>query len=516
MKNRILYFLAACALGMPACKKELNIPNPNQPTTAVFWKTASDATLGVNSIYSTFHRGNISRWQLFAYIIRADEGYSTSPNPDVINYFDVFNYTNYNNGYITGLWGDNYIGIARANQVLDNVTNIQMNDTAKQIILGQAKFLRALFYYNIAMLYGNGPLIIHTSTPSDKPPTVPQAAIWSQVVKDLTEAAPVLPVLYTSANDVGRATRGAAYALLAKAYMQQRKFTEALVPLAWLANGPGKSLYTLIANYSDNFNYATKNNPESIFEIQYATNTLDNHDDDTDPRTDNLNFGTSINPFFAPRPVGFTDGQARRWPVYEFLKETTTSGGRDPRLAQTFLYDSTDVRGPKYSLLYGKSFYSRFDSAAKTPVQDVFFRKFLNDKNGETSESFHSNNDYRLIRYADVLLMYAETLNETGSTSQAYAYVDQVRSRAGLAPLQTIMPGMMHDQFLAQIKHERITELTGEGHRWDDLYRWGDLGPALQTRDAGFKNFVKGKHEFYPIPQLDLDINPNLKQNPGY
>lgn len=103
-----------------------------------------------------------------------------------------------------------------------------------------------------------------------------------------------------------------------------------------------------------------------------------------------------------------------------------------------------------------------------------------------------------------------------GQTAQAYPYVDRVRQRAGLAPLSSVMPGLSQQQFLDQLKHERITELSGEGHRWDDLDRWGELGPQLASRDAGFANFKKGRDELLPIPQQDIDADPNLKQNPGY
>jgi hypothetical protein len=133
-----------------------------------------------------------------------------------------------------------------------------------------------------------------------------------------------------------------------------------------------------------------------------------------------------------------------------------------------------------------------------------------------TGEVFHSDNNQRYVRYADVLLLYAEALNAQGQTAAAYLYVDMVRERAGLAPLSTARPGLDQSDFLNQLKHERITELTGEGHRWEDLTRWGDLGTNLATRDPGFANFKTGRDELYPIPQFDLDANPNLKQNPGY
>jgi starch-binding outer membrane protein, SusD/RagB family len=126
-----------------------------------------------------------------------------------------------------------------------------------------------------------------------------------------------------------------------------------------------------------------------------------------------------------------------------------------------------------------------------------------------------------VIRYAGVLLMYAEALNELGQTAAAYTYVDRVRQRAGLAKLSDVMPGLSKEAFLQQLMHERITELTGEDVRWLDLERWGFLDDQskidiLRSRDFEFDNFKLGKNKYLPIPQSEIDINPNLKQNPMY
>ncbi len=194
---------------------------------------------------------------------------------------------------------------------------------------------------------------------------------------------------------------------------------------------------------------------------------------------------------------------------------------RDPRIEASFLYDSTDIKGPDFTMVYGQSWTSRNYSNDNTdPIgvatnKTVYLRKFLDDAsiNGEV---FHSGNNYRYLRFADILLLYAEALNATGQTNLAYPLVDKVRQRAGLNALSIAMPSLNQADFLTQLKHERITELSGEGHRWEDLSRWGDLSPALGARDAGFNNFIVGKNEFLPIPLFELDINPNLKQNPKY
>ncbi|MFL5788446.1 MAG: RagB/SusD family nutrient uptake outer membrane protein [Flavisolibacter sp.] len=521
MKKRLIAVSVIIFL-IAGCKKDLNISNPNTPTTANFWKTSNDAQMGINAAYSTFHRQGLSRWLHFMTIIRADEGYSTSPAPWIVNNYDVFNITDYNDYLVTSVWQDDYIGINRANQVLDNVPAITMDETAKQQLLGEAKFLRGWFYYNLATIYGNVPIFLHTPKPGELPSNSTQEQVFTQAAQDFKDAAAVLPVSYNSDN-IGRATKGAAYAMLGKSYLQQHKYQEAHDALQWLTEGPGAAQYNLVTDYRTNFIETSENNSESVFEIQNAANpndAFDNDQGDGDPNhtPDRLNYGTSIPPFFAPRPIGFTDGQARRWVVWEFLKENTTGGQRDPRLPATFLYDSTDERGPDFTMVYGRTFTSlgySSDPAAVPNTHDVYFRKFLDDAtmNGEV---FHSGNNYRYVRYADVLLLYAEALNGLGNTAQAYAFVDKVRARAGLESLSVVMPGLNQQQFLDQLKHERITELTGEGHRWEDLARWGDLGPQLASRDAGFANFKKNKHEFYPIPQSELDLNPNLKQNPGW
>lgn len=514
MKNSI--FIIALLLLLGSCSKDLEIDNPNDPTIDNFWKSATDAQHGVNAIYSTFHRVGLARNEFFLTIIRSDEGFSTSPNSVLINNFDVFNVTDYNLWETTTVWQDLYVGINRANQVLDNVPKIDMDDNQKKQLLGEAQFLRGFFYYYLATLWGNVPVLLTTPLPSDFPVTTPQKDVYAQCIKDFTAAAAALPKSYDNAG-VGRATKGAAYGMLGKCYMQTHQYSAATDALKWLTEGEGKDVYDLVDNYRDNFLITTENNKESVFEIQNALNPTDNHDNDATGNPDRLNYGSSIPPFFAPRPIGFTDGQARRWCVWEFLKDKTTDGGRDPRVDATFLYDSTDVRGPEYSMIYGQSFASRNyanvegDPIAVATTHTVYFRKLLNDAT-MVGEVFHSGNNYRYLRYAGVLLLYAEALNASGQTAKAYPFVNRVRARANLAPLPA---GLSKAAMLAQLKHERLTELCGEGHRWEDLVRWGDLDKSVSSRDKGFSHYSK-KYALLPIPQYELDVNPNMVQNEGW
>jgi starch-binding outer membrane protein, SusD/RagB family len=507
-------FLIMMAIGFFTfgCNNDLDIVNPNAPTVEVFWKNADDAVKGVNAVYSTLHRGAISRWMPFYYIIRSDEGKSTSPATDIVNNMDQFLITDYNFWGAYDIWRDNYIGVFRANQVIEYVPEIDMDEALRNRVVGEAKFLRGMFYYHLVTLWGNIPLMLTPSTPADKPATTQKELVWQQIETDLADAVNALPTSYPNPSDLGRATRGSAQALLAKALMQQGKYQEALVPLEWLVEGEGKSIYDLMPNYRDNFLITSENNAESVFEWQFQLNPGENHDDDTDEgRADNLNYGNSLAQFFGPSGVGWSDGEANRWMIDEFLQETTEEGARDPRLEASFLFDYTDEDGPAESMIYGQTFLQRYGA----DNQRVWFRKFQND-HWKDFEGYNSPNNWRYIRYADVLLMYAEALNATGNTDDAYQYVDRVRARAGLAPLSDVMPGLGQNEFLEQLKHERLVELSGEGHRWNDLARWGDLSSALAINDPAFNNFDIGKDELLPIPQQEIDINPFLEQNPNW
>ena len=183
--KHILLLLALTAIG---CQDELDIPNPNQPTTGVFWQNANDAELGVNAIYSTLHRVGLSRWQFFLTMVRSDIGYSVSPDNSLINNFDLFLVNDYNYFNTVQVWVDCYVGIFRANQVLANVPNISMDETLKARYLGEAQFMRGLFYYYLANLWGNVPLLVEPSSPADLPMTATREQVWAQVENDLNAA----------------------------------------------------------------------------------------------------------------------------------------------------------------------------------------------------------------------------------------------------------------------------------------------------------------------------------------
>lgn len=509
--KKIIIILAAMAF-VTSCDMNFDEPNPNAPTIQAFWKTSEDAVKGVNAVYSIFHRGyaGYSRAMYFHGMLKSDEGYGSGGDGG-LNTLMSFSMNDTNFGLTADTWANLYQGIYRANQVIAYVPGIQMDETLKKRVIAEATFLRGFFYFNLTLYFGRPVIITEPSQPTLRPVNATPEEAWAQAESDFIAAAADLPLNY-GGNDLGRVTKGAAYAMLGKTYLQQGKFPEAIDAFEFIVDGPG-AVYDLTADYADNFHIDTENNIESVFELQFALRNDENSDNDLDEGA-RPNPGASIAKFYAPGGgPGFQDGGARRWVVDEFLTEQTALGGRDPRLATTFLFDYTNELGPDFTLIYGQTFTSRYGTGPDS--QRVWYRKLLND-HWRDFESFNSPNNYRVIRFADVLLMYAEALNGDGQTAAAYEHVDRVRERAGMEPLSTAMPGLDQDAFLEQLKHERIVELSGEGWRFADLARWGDLGPALAVRDPEFTNFVVGKHEWYPIPRRDIDLTPGLTQNPLY
>lgn len=514
MKKKLSYIsYIIILLASVSCNKMLDIKNPNQPDETNFWKTPNDALLGVNAIYGNNYRNGIyARWLAVLLNPRSDDGWGSS------GWDQIFTVTNFNIKFydaepVNHAWAHHYRGIYRANQVIANVPGIQMDETLKKRYIAEAKFWRGVYYFNMVNLWGSVPLVLEPSKPSDLPPKASAEEIWQQVEKDLSEAAADLPPVYDNEN-IGRATKGAAYAFLGKALLQQNKFQQAHDAFQWLVEGEGKAYYDLVANYADNFSGTTENNKESVLEIQFKAQQSVTDEDDP-----NSNMGNQREPFFGPSTAfntGFNDLEMHRWVIDTFMLETTADGKRDPRLPVTAIFDYTDERGPDFSRFWGRT----FSELLSPGDQRAWYRKYENDQTA-SGITFEGEKNFRVVRYADVLLMYAECLNGMGQTAQAYQYVDRVRQRAGLRKLADIKPGMSQSAFLQQLMHERVTELTGEDVRWLDLLRWGYLDTQnkvdeLKARDFEFGNFEIGTNKYLPIPQSEIDINPNLQQNTGY
>jgi tetratricopeptide (TPR) repeat protein len=519
MKYKIFNYLAgflALAAITTSCVNDDDLlqVDPNVETAGSFWKTDQDAIEGVNAAYgSLLTDGTYMRSTPLLLDLKGDDTRSNSPWDAMYN-VGRFN-SNVSNSAIYGWAYETYYqGIYRANQVLTNVPGIDMEDAAlKNRILGQAYFLRGLYLFHAVNLFKSVPL------PTELAIYYPQKTNeegWAQVIADFKAAADLLPGSYSSvsgldAGQKGRATKGAALGYLGKAYLFTKDFANAKTAFKQVID---LGVYSLVSNYRDNFTDTNENNSESLFEVQFSR----------DAGGVDLGWGgapasgwgkTSARAItYAPRAFGWTDVQPT-WALFnEYHDELTASGAVDPRLDATMFYNKPGTK------LYGQDF-ATFYGANAGDLNDLFCRKYQNsDGNYANEYDWRSGINERLLRYADVLLMYAECLNETGDTSGAYTYIQMVRNRVGLPNLSTAKPGLSQAQMRDQIGHERFLEFPLEGHRFDDIRRWGWLQDAtklawLKSRDVEFNSYAAGR-EYFPIPQLDIDNNPGTVQNPGY
>jgi hypothetical protein len=530
---------AASLLAATGCEKNLlDQNNPNLATTATFWQTSDDALRASTACYAGLQGiGMYRRWLFFTYDGRADDGWSQSPYTllrDMTNFVQ----TDYNFEATANVYRDCYRTIDRCNQVLANVPAIQMDATLRTRIISEAYFVRALSYFNLVSLFGNVPLSTQPASLDYRPAQGKEADVWALVISDLqaaigTGATPNLPATYTTGTDRGRATIGAARTLLGKAYMQNKRWADAQAQFALVISS---SAYSLTSAYTDNFRHTSKNNSESIFEVQFTNNNIGGPDGQggVDATTSQ---GFQRPKFFGPPQnggtanTGFTDCEVRPWVVSELLQEGTVGGQRDPRLAATVFYNyrtfASTLPQSADTLVYDLSrpaafapgtygFLNRYKGDAFN-LGRTYWRKYQSDYY-RGDEDFDSPNNFRVMRYADVLLLQAEALNEQGQTAAAVPLINLVRQRAGLAPL--VAGSFTQATLRTQLRHERVTELTGEGLRWFDLQRYGLLDTQagidqLKQHDAQFNNFVVGKSRLLPLPQQDVNL-VGLTQNTGY
>lgn len=373
-----------------------------------------------------------------------------------------------------------YLLIDRANRVITNVARIDMNTALKSQIIGEALFLRALIYFNLVRAFGDVPLVteIVNSTTNVAKARDASDLVYQQIIQDLTEAENVLPVRYSQAGQIGRATSGAAKSILAKVYLT-RKNWEAAASKAKEVIDSGQ--YSLFSEYKDVFPPENKNGIEHIFSVQYSCvlNT----------------YGSPMAQQFAmffTYPIQQVGGYLYITPNYI---DSYIEGDKRSKV---------NVVNEKENPATGAIIKPGLDQG---PVTD----KYWDPKPCGLSQA---RNNFIVVRYADILLMYAEALNELGGpTPEAYKAVNLIRARArnGDSGPQDLQ-GLTQQQFRDAILRERSWELCFEGHRRWDLLRTGRYMDILQQ----FKIPVEEKNLLYPIPQNEIDVNPLLKQNTGY
>ena len=485
---------------------DLNLTNPNALSSGNFWRTQNDALQGINATYNgLMNNGTYGRWLVFATDLRADDGRIQSPWTDLSN-FTKFSFTSYDFEVNRELWIHHYQALFRANQVIARVPSINMDATLRDRIVGEAKFIRALLYFNLVNLYGNVPLITAPPVPTDRPASATPAQIYAQIEQDLNDAIGVLPVSYTGA-DVGRATKGAAQALLGKALAQQAaiaqpKWAEAATMLGQVISSGQYQLMQPVtgdslSGYAANFVGlpSKENNAESIFEVQFGDRST----------LANGVRGLNIARMVGPCGPSYCDGRPTRWFFNQFFPDTTNRTVYDPRLDYTMYWNR-----PGGMAVYNIDYQTRYPGS-----DEVYWKKWGEYYLGATDQDWDAAINFRVIRYADVLLLHAEALNEaSGPSTQVYDDVNQVRRRVGLADLPA---GLSQAQMRDAIMHERLLELGLEGQRMLDLARHDMVHKAiLEPHDAEFQFFRDETLGLLPIPQTEIDLNPNVRQNPGW
>ncbi|MET0392663.1 MAG: RagB/SusD family nutrient uptake outer membrane protein [Chitinophagaceae bacterium] len=518
--KKIFYLLTGCFLIASGCDKKLDMSNPNLLTSADYWKTKDQAYAGVTAVYNAYTvDGTYMRSFPGLTDSRGDDFTGDSPWLDLVLTGQFIIPTT--SDPVFWIWRDLYLVVNRANQVLAYVTPYEesvLPAEEKKRLLGQAYFLRGLAYYNLATSFKIVPVITSPVTkPSDySAPTATEEELWNQVFSDLQNAEANLPVSYDNVTgqdkgNKGRATKGAAAGLLGKAYLYRKDYAKAGAQFEkFFGSGPLAGVYSLMPDYRDNFKDINENNSESLFEIQFTEGIGSDINWCCNP-VGSWKQVQAISVTYGMEGAGFSDYLPTRWIYNEFKVEKTVADKSDPRLLVTIAsYEPADGS----TQAYGRAWFN-------SPTA-IYPRKYTNDGvgNGKPFEGVaESGINYRVLRYADILLMYAEVLNETNRTSDAYAYIQQVRTRANLRNLATVRPGMTQAQMRDQLAHERALEFAIEGQRINDIIRWGWLYDparlaALKAHDADFNTWTPG-NEYLPIPQVELDVNPNLKPNPA-
>jgi len=490
MKKIIKVIISVFLVALSGCSNFLEENLQGKFSSATFFKSQQDAILAINGVYNSasFISTNNALW-VFGDVASDDatKGGGAGDQGDIL-FVDQFNYVR-SNTVLENTWKQYYDGISRANYVLYYVPPINMDVTLRNRILGEAKFLRAYFYFNLVNIYGEIPLKLIPPFSSSEV-NIPKSSvdkIYTQIVTDLQEAIKVLPKTYTS-SDLGRVTKGAAWGMLAKAHLYQEQWSDVLTAIDSL-DAAGD--YSLVSVYKNNFIDSTQNNTESIFEIQHLRGQ---------------GMGSYLSQYFSPSAY---NGYYFNAPLQNFVDEfeTAPDDTPDPRLDYT-----VGRAGNKW--VNGEAFDPSWSPTG-----------YLNRKNSEPKKGTlpigDSGLNYVYMRYADILLMKAEALNELNRGDEAIVPLNAVRKRAresylydtALPGFGTVPTGLLDDvsnggkqAVTDAIRHERRVELGFEFHRYFDLMRYGQSAAEAALNGTGF-NYSK---RYFLIPQSELDTNPAI------
>jgi hypothetical protein len=475
--KKLIYTAIFATIGcVTSCSDFLNEQLKVSYTSSNFYTTADNASAAVTGIYNSLYGNTL--W-VFGDIASDDAVNGAGNDPTDILGINDFT-ANSANGQIITFWQATYETIARANNAIFYIAPMNIDATLRDRLVGEAKFLRAYSYFNLVNVFGKVPLKLlpQLTSATINVPLSEVPAIYAQIEKDLTEAAAVLPP--SSATDKGRATKGAAYGMLAKVDLYENKYTDCLTNIQALEN---LNQYKLLSNYANLFKAGAEDSTEVIFGLRFSNSISA--------------VGNILNVDFSPAVEGGYFFDAPTQSYVDAFADKTIAGTDDPRLDASIGRDGKPWFNNR---LFSGSWSPATGYLVKKYDEDSIFTK-PSDRTTYVPKS-RSMVPYHYMRYADILLMKAEALNESGGAGAAIE-VNKVRARAGLAPTIAASQTALR----TVIMNERRKELGFEFHRYFDLMRYGQ-SVAEASLGTGF-SFTKNR--YFPIPQLELDTNTALK-----
>ncbi|MBR9853908.1 MAG: RagB/SusD family nutrient uptake outer membrane protein [Algicola sp.] len=455
--KRTLFVIAAMFLCI-ACEQELD----QFPETGILANNYYTNQENVESTVTATYNELQALYDYYMILwgeIPTDNAYIQAPNSNGgARALEDFSWAS-TEGFVGSIWENSYEGIFYANTVLDIIDEVLYDsESLKNVRIGEMKFIRGFLYHNLTTIYGEVPLVLDIDDPTNAfdDTRTPLAEINAQIELDLLDAISLLP----KNNSAGRANEYAARAILAKHYMKQQQFDKAAAQLETIVTSQKYALAPIDAL----FGVDNEGNDEDVFSIQYASNL---------------------------------DGMSEGSRFYYLFTQPDDQGGQGAMAMESSLY-----------ALYGANDLRR--NLINESSNVYYINKWTPSPNSNRGDG--GDNHY-VVRYADVLLLYAECLNENNNTALAGTYLDLVRERANIGANTATDQASMREA----IALERRLELAGEGHRWFDLLR---TGTAVQTMNSFFQQegksiTVEPYRLLAPLPQSEVDIT-DMEQNPGY
>lgn len=496
-KQRLTVAILLLALLATGCSKKLDITPETFVSPEDLYKDEQGAIAGVTGIYRKMMELNNGDYY-FVGIVGTDEAKTTSFVPTWGGYWQHYDGINsYNsllsaqNQLVQGTWNSLYKGIVNANTAIKYIPSSTASQPVKDRLVGEAKFLRAVFYFKLVQLFGGIPMPTEVEDPAaDANGGKPRSSVdevYALLISDLTFAATNLPA--KGVAETGRANKEAAQALLGKVYLTKKDYGNAkstLEPLMTATN------VALMPKYADLFNETYENNIESLFEIQYTNEN------------------------------GNTNGQANTLGGWH-ISNTDSGGGGHVVIPTDYYANSFENGDARRDASIRYKFYdangNEVDYWWWADVTKPHCKKY-DITDGKSLNGGLSSRNLYYLRYADAILMYAEALNELNDPNTGLTYLNKIRNRAQLPNWETVLGHNPTQQELRdELLKERMRELGFEGWRWCDLKRTGKLIESTKANNPDATNYISEKNLLFPISAREFELNRSLKpsdQNPGF